>query len=547
MTTHSSAIQRNNPVRVSIVLPFLNAERFLRECVESVLAQTYAQWELLLIDDGSTDGSSAMAREYAALHPHRIRYIEHPHHANMGISASRNAGVLHSRGEFIAELDADDVWLANKLEHHMPIIEAHPQVGMLYANSLYWYSWSGEPADASRDYLPAIGVPVDRVVDPIELLLRQLEGKAPAPCPSAVVLRKSVIQRVGGSEEAFRGTHEDLVLYAKLMLAAPVFVVGGWWDRYRCYSGASTSVTVSEQQSGTLADTRRRYLEWLASYLSTNGLRDSPHWRLTLSTLRRHRFPGTYAALHAGERLVRRAVALAVRTLSMSRTRPVGHVRMGDLRNVEPINRHWGWERGGPVDRYYIERFLALHTADIHGHVLEVADNLYTQRFGARNVATSDVLDVSADNHNATIIADLADAPGVRDDAFDCVILTQTLQYVYDAPAAMRTLHRILAPGGTLLMTVPGITPVSDETDDLRNSRYWCFTVPSVTRLAADAFPGECIEVESHGSVLAAISFLHGIGRSELRMEELDANDRDFPLVVTLRARKPPEPRRDPS
>lgn len=530
----------DNPVRVSVVLPFLNAERFLSESVESVLAQTYSQWELLLVDDGSADASSAMAREYAALHPDRIRYIEHSHHENMGISASRNVGVSHARGEFIAELDADDVWLAGKLEHYMPVFEAHPEVGMLYANSLYWYSWSGDATDASRDYLPDIGVPVDTVVDPVELLLRQLEGKAPAPCPSAVVLRKSVVQRVGGSEDAFRGTHEDLVLYAKMMLAAPVLVVGGWWDRYRCYSGASTSVTVSEQQTGVLADTRRRYLEWLADYLSANGLRDSPHRHLTLETLRRQRFPRTYSVLNAARHSARHVAALAGRALGVPHAPAMGYVRMGDLRSVTPINRHWGWERGGPVDRHYIEGFLALHAADIHGRVLEVADNSYTRRFGGDNVLISDVLDISADNRKATIVADLADAHCVGDATFNCVILTQTLQYVYDVPAAMRTLYRILAPGGTLLMTVPGITPVSDETDDLRNSRYWCFTVPSVTRLAADVFPGDCIEVESHGNVLAAISFLHGIGRPELRAEELEVTDRDFPLVITLRAYKPP-------
>src|SRR5437763_108508 len=245
----------------------------MRESLDSVLAQTYADWELLLVDDGSTDESSAIALEYVRRLPDRVRYLEHPGHENRGISASRNLGVRHARGEFVAELDADDVWLPQKLEQLVPHLESHPQVGMVYGNSLFWYSWSGEASDAARDYAPVME-PTSGVGDGCEVLLRQLEGRTASPCPCAVLLRKSVVERVGGSVEEFRGTHEDLALYAKLLLAADVIVLDGRLDRYRCYSRSLGSVTEVERETGALDETRQRYLHWLERYLVDHGFAD---------------------------------------------------------------------------------------------------------------------------------------------------------------------------------------------------------------------------------------------------------------------------------
>ncbi|MFL5616789.1 MAG: glycosyltransferase family 2 protein [Gemmatimonadaceae bacterium] len=295
----------SDPVRVSVVLPFLNASRFMRECIDAVFAQTYPDWELVLVDDGSSDDSSAIARDYVGRMPERVRCFEHPGRENRGISASRNLGVRHARGEFIAELDADDVWLPDKLARLVPELEAHPDVGMAYGNSLWWYGWTGEPTDAARDHLPvmeATGVPADGG----EVLLRQLRGKTASPCPCAVLLRRSVVERVGGSEEQFRGTHEDIVLYAKMLLAAPVIVLDGWWDRYRCYASAGTSVTEIAKKQGTLIQTHQRYLRWLDGYLAEHGLADSAHRRLVRQSLLRLRYPRAHRAVDAVRRVLRR-------------------------------------------------------------------------------------------------------------------------------------------------------------------------------------------------------------------------------------------------
>jgi SAM-dependent methyltransferase len=215
---------------------------------------------------------------------------------------------------------------------------------------------------------------------------------------------------------------------------------------------------------------------------------------------------------------------------------PIGWVCFGNLRRTAPINRNWGRDRGLPIDRYYIERFLSAHAADIQGHVLEIGDDAYTRRFGRERVTRRDVLHISEGNPDATIVGDLTCAEHIPTDRFDCVILTQTLQLIYDVRAALKTLHRILKPGGVLLATVPGISQIGDK----EWGDYWCwsFTPKSVRRLFEDNFRGADVKAESRGNVLAAIAFLHGLAAQELREEELDHSDPAFPVTITVRAVK---------
>ena len=205
---------------------------------------------------------------------------------------------------------------------------------------------------------------------------------------------------------------------------------------------------------------------------------------------------------------------------------------LGTIRTTRPLSRHWGYERGTPVDRYYIEGFLHSHAADIRGRVLEVKDATYSRRFGAR-VTASDVLDIDDANLDATIVADLTAADGVAAEQFDCFILTQTLHLIYDVPAAIRHAHRLLRPGGTLLATLPTLSRLS--TPD-----YWRFTPASCARMFGDVFGAEHVSVTAHGNVLTAVAFLEGMAQEELRAEELDEHDPQFPLIVTVRAVKAP-------
>ena len=214
----------------------------------------------------------------------------------------------------------------------------------------------------------------------------------------------------------------------------------------------------------------------------------------------------------------------------------VGMVNFGSLRRLTPISRHFGYDRGRPIDRYYIENFLAHHADDIRGHVLEIGDASYTRQFGGDRVAKSDVLHVTSDNPEATIVGDLANAPQIPDNTFDCFILTQTLLCIYDLRAAMTTIHRILKPGGVVLATLPGMTQLSD--DQWGDYFCWAFTSQSARRLFEEVFPKENIQIETFGNVLAAMAYLQGIAVEELRQSELDYRDPLYQLSITVRATK---------
>lgn len=186
------------------------------------------------------------------------------------------------------------------------------------------------------------------------------------------------------------------------------------------------------------------------------------------------------------------------------------------------------------MDRFYIERFLERHAADIRGHVLEVADNEYTRRFGGDRVATSDVLHPGADNPRATVIGDLATGEGLPGDRFDCIVCTQTLQFIYPVHRAFGNLFKMLKPGGVLLLTVPGISQISRE-DMAQTGDYWRFTTASLEMLLADAF-GEEITVEPAGNVYAATAFLQGVATEELDSSSLEMADPQYQMMLLGRA-----------
>lgn len=209
---------------------------------------------------------------------------------------------------------------------------------------------------------------------------------------------------------------------------------------------------------------------------------------------------------------------------------------LGDFRRVTPIDPNWGFERGMPIDRVYVERFIGARARDIRGRVLEIAAPDYTSRYGS-GIERVDVLMAKEGNPQATIVGDLADAPHIPSDTFNCAIVTQTLQFVYDVRAALATLHRILAPGGVLLATVPGITKISPP-EDAEWGEWWHYTGRSARRLAEEAFGEANVEIETYGSVLTAAGFLYGLAAPDLKPEELAARDALYEVIVGIRAVK---------
>jgi len=228
----------------------------------------------------------------------------------------------------------------------------------------------------------------------------------------------------------------------------------------------------------------------------------------------------------------------ALDRLRLSRRRD--RVDFGSLRRITPFSRDWGWDRGTPVDRYYIARFLDRRRGDVRGRVLEVGDRMYTERFGDGEVTRSDVLHLDASNPAATVVADLnvEREPAIPDSSFDCIILTQSLQFVYELRHAVANLHRALKPGGVLLTTVPGICAAQPGSDSWSDEWCWSFTRTSVERLLGEEFGAANLEVEVSGNVLAASAFLYGLADDELEAIELDARDPAYPVIVAARAVK---------
>jgi SAM-dependent methyltransferase len=198
------------------------------------------------------------------------------------------------------------------------------------------------------------------------------------------------------------------------------------------------------------------------------------------------------------------------------------------LRRTRPLSDYWGFDRGTPVDRHYIEGFLSEHRADIRGRVLEVQDSGYTDRFDS-GVEKRDVLDIDPANPRATIVADLSKLAGLPARAFDCFILTQTLHLIYDLPAAIRSCHHLLRPGGVLLVTGPAVSRV-------RSGDFWRFTPASLSRLLEESF-GQ-VTFRAYGNVLAATAFLSGMAKEEVPRRLLDKHDEHFPVIVAARAVK---------
>lgn len=534
---------------VSVITIFHDEERFLVEAIESVLGQTYSEWELLLCDDGSSDGSARIAREYAARYPDSIQYLQHPGGANRGMSATRNLGLAAARGDLVAFLDGDDVWVPEKLARQVALLQQHPEAGAVYGRLHVWHAWTRREADLARDYVQPLGGPPDTLIRPPELLVRFLRNDLYTP--SGLLFRREVLEEVGGYEEAFRGMHEDGVVMAKICLRYPLYASGEVWYKYRQHPDSCCTQAIA---AGRDRAALRAYLEWLQGYLAGNGHAGTEVSDVVRELLDRERRASAAtggrvrAAVRGTLRIVRRLgdrlIPLGLRSwigLLTHGTRqppPSGWAHMGSLRRVAPLSAFFGFDRGKPVDRYYIEAFLDAHRSDIQGRVLEIGDRAYTTRFGGDRVARSDVLHARPGNPEATLVGDLCSGEGVPEETFDCAILTQVLPFVWDVPGAIRTAVRAVKPGGVLLVTVPGISQISRYDAD-RWGDYWRFTSQSIRRLFEHEPGLGRVELTTFGNALSATAFLHGMAVEELRGRELEEAHPDYEVIIGVRAVRP--------
>jgi glycosyltransferase involved in cell wall biosynthesis/peptidoglycan/xylan/chitin deacetylase (PgdA/CDA1 family)/SAM-dependent methyltransferase len=549
---------------ISVIIPSYNHAHFLTEAIESVLAQTYSHYEIVVVDDGSTDNTAEVAGRYPG-----VRCVRQDNH---GLAAARNTGIRKSSGDYLVFLDADDRLLPCALEVGLACLRSHPECAFV----------AGRCARITSDGQPIPTTENARLdSDPYSCLLSSCPVLVPA-----VMYRRATFQTFPGFDTSLFAA-EDYHLYYRIARELPIHFHDVVVAEVRQHHANMTSNTgVMLRANLTALKTQWRYVKANPQYKEAYraGLRfwrthyggrlavtlpnqfRLGHWKRALSEvalLLRYYPQGLAEVLYDQFLLwkyVSRTPARADGTgksdaanngnitprLTDDRPAPrlspvgpiplVGKARFGDLRRVRPISSKWGIDRGRPIDRYYIENFLAQHASIIRGWVLEIGDNSYTKAFGGDRVLVSDVLHVAEGNPMATIVGDLTCADHIPSDSFDCIILTQTLQLMYDTRAAIETLRRILKPDGVLLATFPGITHTAR--DEWAASWYWHFTTLSARRLFEEVFPPSQVQVECHGNVLASAAFLYGLAVDELDKAELDYRDPDYELLITVKAVK---------
>jgi glycosyltransferase involved in cell wall biosynthesis len=271
---------------VSVITIFLNAEKFLKEAVGSVFAQTFDDWELILVDDGSTDHSSEFAKEIVLQNPQKIHYLEHEDHANMGMSTSRNLGISRAKAPLIALLDSDDVWFSTKLEQQLTLLRENPEAQMIYGNNQFWKSWTGNPNDA--DYQMDLGLKADRMFSAPELLKIYFDSKKiTAPVPSDLMFRREMALR-RCFENSFRDMFEDQIFLIKVFAHESVYVSSNCWTRYRQHPA---SFTMQWRDASEKGDSIPIALRWAEDYLAEQGFRGTATWKKLQQVLFRWKHP----------------------------------------------------------------------------------------------------------------------------------------------------------------------------------------------------------------------------------------------------------------
>jgi peptidoglycan/xylan/chitin deacetylase (PgdA/CDA1 family)/glycosyltransferase involved in cell wall biosynthesis len=500
------------PGSIAAIITSHELGRTLLAALESVERQSRPAAEIVVVDDGSSDIYTRQL--LARLEREGTRVVQA---GGGGASGARNLGAQLTAADYLVWLDGDDTLEPGYFKAAGARLDgdAHLDFVSCAMRAFEGASYVWKPA--SPTFVEAIST-----------------GGVPH---ASTMLRRRVWQSVGGYDESLP-SFELLDFWASIIEAG---YRGAILDEpllnYRVRSGSGYRRSI--QQETHLARLRQFYAKHQAA-VERHGLDliqgkeafllGQREYARTLETRK--------ASLEEELARLRLEIADAVAALA---SHGVSRVDWGDLRRLQPLSPYWGWDRGKPVDRHYIEAFLDAHRADVRGRVLEVRDPGYTQRFGGDAVMAGDVVDIDSANGMASVIADLRRANAIASATYDCIILTQTLQLVDDIPAVLAECARILRPGGVLLATVPSVIRVDDEGG--LDGDFWRLTEASARKLFADVFPVDAFDVTAYGNVMTCAAFLYGLSVEEMAPADLDYADPTFPLVIAIRAVKPVDAR----
>ncbi len=530
---------------ISVIIPCYNHGRFLSKAINSVLRQSYRQHEIVVVDDGSSDDTKAVAGRYAD-----VKYI---YQTNQGLSAARNTGIDNSTGQYLVFLDSDDWLYDDALQINLQYLLQKKEAG--FVSGAYTVLSNGVSAEIKR--------PVEE-----NHYCNLLRGNY-ISMHATVMYQRRVFNKL--RYDTTLKACEDYDIYLKIARKETVIhhtrQIAVYYHHDSNMSGnmpvmlESALKVLSGQEKSLKNETEKECLRqgiehWKNHYtlniysklvqvpaLSSNKTREqevNALWNHQRRLYYKYRLvsvlnPIRQVIIKIGPPFIIRWIHKA--GLYKRFVPAPGKINMGDFGRTTPYSDHFGYDRGGPVDRYYIENFLQKHTHHVHGRVLEVGDNEYTLRYGGAKVEKSDILHVEEGNPKATFVGDLSNAPWLPDNSFDCIILTQTLHLIYEYKEALRTCYRVLKPGGVLLMTVPGISHI--DQGEWKKKWLWSFTESSIIKLFEETFPGAESSVEVFGNVLVATAFLYGLGLPELKKEQMDQVDEHYQVIITVSAIKP--------
>lgn len=511
---------------VSIIITTYNHERYIREAIESALHQTYTMTEVIVVDDGSTDNTSQIVAQFP-----QVKYIfQH----NKGLSAARNTGILNSHGNYIVFLDADDLLYPSAIAKNLRYFEQYPSCAFI--------SGGHDKVDEERKLIDTSTGSIPFQDHFFALLQSNYIGMH-----AAVMYRREVFDTFLFDETL--PACEDYDFYLRIAKRYPVFSHNEKLAAYRIHpDNLSKNIGMMLKQvkavlrkNADLHDKKVRefYKKGKKNWIEYYAL--ETYHRMALRPYHGDRHTLRDLLFITGK-MPKKAIRLfaskgTARLRKKGKAVPMhGKVRWGDLRRTAPISKKFGYDRGGPIDRRYIEDFLKGNAECIKGNVLEVGDNAYTMTYGRGQVTQSDILYVDDTNPQATIIGDLSAADHIPSNQFDCIILTQTLHLIYDFQNALRHCHRILKAGGTLLMTVPGITQI--DYGQWHDTWYWSFTGKSIYKLLTADFRPSDVRVQTYGNVLTAVSFLYGIGKNEIKNKHLNQDDPHYQVIIAAKATK---------
>jgi GT2 family glycosyltransferase len=484
---------------VTCVLIFLDGAQFIDEAIRSVIAQgDHVDWELVLVDDGSTDASTAIARRWAADDPERIRYVEHAGHANLGMSASRNAGVAAARGAYIGFLDCDDVWLPSALSHGLRVFAAHPDADVVISGTWRWHGWTGEPADLARDHLMSLPDAVPHaVIEPPKLLPAMYADpgawRIPAMC--SLLITRRALMRIGGLDDQFRGLYEDQVLYAKIALHLRVVIDPRPMALYRQHHASACQVAIDagEWQRIGPSEPERRYLEWMQTYVTHAAASDAAVLDVVARNLEHAAHGGHVAPIEPAPSFVRRhAPAPARQAVRALRRR----LRAG----APPPTVVGRWS----------EQFLAPVAGPGAGTTL-VVEAEQGEPWMARLPA-----DAFAGRTTRQSWADVASSAAT----YDRIVVPFGIGATVDTRSLVAAVARRLTPCGTAFVVVPGPALDPDRPD------------PGViANLVHGAVPQHRVDVESFGNPAVAAA----TNRPAAALGPLvDRHDPAVPVVLAL-------------